>query len=128
MDRWVKRTLAVVATGMVLYHLVFVYYLIHGPYEHQAVHFGFALVLVFLGCWEKTKKFWPLWLGLIVLSIIATGYVNVFYEALELRAGSQTTADITVGTLLVALAIIATQRTYGWAIPIVAAIFLIYLF
>ena len=128
MDKWINRAIAAVAAVMVLYHLVFVYHLIHGPYEHQATHFGFALLLVFLGCWKKSKKLWPLWLGLILLSVLATGYVKVFYAELELRAGGQTIADIIIGTLLVALAIVATQRTYGWAIPIVAFVFLVYLF
>jgi TRAP transporter 4TM/12TM fusion protein len=128
LENWLNGVVIVVASSMFLYHMVSCLYLIQGPIEFQNTHFALGLLIIFLRSWKSSKKFFPLWLGLIIVSLVATGYVMIFYPELEWRAGSQTTIDVIIGTLLILLAIIATKQAFGWGIPIVASIFLTYLF
>lgn len=99
------------------------------PTLHQDTHLGLALLLVFLTTLKKDKKYWPLVLPLILLSIIATGYIWFNYEELALRQGQLLTpVQITIGCILIFLVLESTRQSFGWVLPIVALIFIAYTF
>jgi TRAP transporter 4TM/12TM fusion protein len=115
----------VLGVSMVLYHLAYTRTLFQGPVEHQNTHLMFALLLVFLGSLKKNPKFWSLAVLLILLSLVATGYIQVFYDDLEGRLVRNTT-DVAIGILLLAVCFEATRQAFGVALPIVGLIFVGY--
>jgi len=120
--------ITIVATIMVIYHLVSTQYLLLGPIPHQNLHLAFALVIVFLGTLQKRPRLWPWIFALILVSLVATAYVHIFYYDLELRSGFPTTADTIVGVILVFVAIESTRQAWGIALPLLAAFFIAYSF
>lgn len=126
--RIVTIAITTIAIAMVTYHLVYTQYMMQGVIRHQNAHFAFALVLVFLTGLQKRRKLWPLSLALIIASLVATGYVQVFEEDLQLRQGWPTTPDIVIGFLLAVVAIEATRQTFGIIFPALALLSLGYAF
>ena len=65
----------VVGNLMVLYHLITTQYVFQGAIEHQNIHLGFALILVFLGTMMATKRQGVRLavLGLLLVGIFVTG-------------------------------------------------------
>lgn len=123
---WIIRIVAIV---MAVYHMAATQYLFQAPVEHQNNHLAFALVLMFLTTFGKNRKFWPVTAFFLLLSIICTGYVKVFFRALEHRAGvSPTDLDIVIGLIIVLVSFEATRRAFGWALPVVGALFVGYTF
>jgi len=65
----------------------------------------------------------------LLLSLYATGYIFVEYNALETMRGPigmLTTQDIVVGTLIVALSLEASRRAFGIVFPLVGLTFIAY--
>jgi len=127
---WLKldAIIAAVAIGMVLYHFAGVFYLFVEPWEHQNIHLAFAFVLVFLAAIQKSKKRWPLLLLLVVLSLMATGYIGIFYHAIENRLGFPTTADVIIGIILLLICLEGTRRAFGYILPALVLIYIAYAF
>lgn len=97
----------------------------------RAMHVGFLLLLGFgllanLKTRSQTTKA-LLW-ALGILGFLTGVYQWVFYEALLHRTGFLTTADLVVGTLLIALVFEAARRLMGSPLAIISGIFLAYCF
>ncbi len=63
---------------------------------------------------------------IIVASILSFGYIILNAEAIEWRIGITTTADKVFGVTAIAIVMVMTQRLFGWTLPIIAAVFLLY--
>ncbi|MBW1766886.1 MAG: TRAP transporter fused permease subunit [Deltaproteobacteria bacterium] len=109
-----------------LYHLISTQYLFQTFLEHQNNHFAFSLVLVFLVSLKKNPKRWPIYLVLILLGLVATGYVKIFFEDLQGRIGFPTNMDMVIGILLVIIALEASRQAFGPVIPILSIIAIAY--
>ena len=120
------RIITIVAVVGALYHLICTQWLFQTFLEHQNNHFAFSLVLVLLVIMRQKPKRWPYLLGLMVIGLVATGYVKIFFSALQERAGFPTTADMVIGIMLVIVALEASRLAFGLAIPILACIFIGY--
>ncbi|MBN2767897.1 MAG: TRAP transporter permease [Campylobacterales bacterium] len=97
----------------------------------RSTHLAFALALAFMMYpmfrSSKTMRTIPWYNFLIMPAAVFTSlYIYLFYDALNARNGSWTTADVIVGILGIILLLKATRRTLGLALPIIAIIFLIY--
>ena len=108
--------------------------------QERAIHLAFAMSLLFLlmPCFKKRRKY----LGFLsVLNRIpimdyvcaAIGaftalYLAIFYEAIAMRAGDPSTADMVSGTILVILLLEATRRIIGPALSVIALGFTLYAF
>jgi TRAP-type uncharacterized transport system fused permease subunit len=128
MERILLTAIAVVAVAMTLYHLVFSQYILQTPVEHRNTHYSFALVLVFLISIHESKKRVWLPLSFLLLGLIATIYVKIYYDELQLRAGLPTDFDLVIGTLLLIIGMEATRRAFGLALPLICAILMLYVF
>jgi len=124
--RILDTVIAVVAIGMVLYHLVYFETIFQGPYAHQATHLGLAMVLIFLGSMKRVPKLRFLWMVLVLASIIVAGYIIVYSEALQLRPGFPTNLDIVIGIMLVLLCLEASRQSFGIILSIVALVVIAY--
>lgn len=112
---------------MVIYHLVSSQYVIVGPIEHQNVHLGFSLLLVFLVSLKKDERYYrPITLGFFVLALIAVGYIQVFYVDLENRMEFPTNLDLLIGAILLIVVLEATRRSLGFLLSAVALFFIAY--
>ncbi len=95
----------------------------------RAVHVGFLLALVFplMAVARKDGLFGQL-LGWVAsaLAVAVAVYQWVEYNALILRAGDPTQADIVIGVTVLVLLFVATWRAMGPALPIISGTFLAY--
>jgi len=98
--------------------------------KHHAIHVGLILVLGF-ALYPATKKSsrktiaWYDWV-FIALSAIVPFYVFMRYPVFISTGFQGETIDIILGTMLIILVLIASQRLSGWALPILSVVFLIY--
>lgn len=119
----------VIALLMILYFTASVHYAFLPPYQNINLHLAFAFVVLFLGKARQGGKWLPIGLGLVILSLAATGWVHYFNEELIDRAMvSLTTGDIIVGILLILLVLEGTRQFFGWPLVIIAIICLTYTF
>ncbi len=98
----------------------------------RIVHLAFAFMLVFStfpAFKASSRDTIPVgdWI-LALLSVGATLYLLVFYDAIALRPGLPTTTDIVVSVIGVLCLLEAARRAVGPALAIIAAIMLSYIF
>lgn len=128
-QRVLDISLVTASIAMVLYHLVSSIRFLEGPIEQQNTHLAFALVIVFLSAMKKRGIFWRIALVLLVLiSLACTAYVRIFSLELQLRAGFNTLPDLIIGSLLIIVVLEATRLTFGWVLPGLGVIAIVYFF
>ena len=117
-------------TGLVmfLYHMISTQHLFVGSFEHQNLHLFFVIVFTFLNCMRLTQKTWLrlVLAGLGLLGVAATGYVGFNLEHLEEVVGYPDPEDVVVGVVLMFLVLEGTRQAWGWTLPLVATVFIIY--
>ena len=125
-SKTLERIITIVAVVGALYHLISTQWLFQTFLEHQNNHFAFSLVLVLLVIIKNKPKLWPYFLTLMILGLVATGYVKFNFTELQERIGFPIGADIVIGIMLVIIALETSRLAFGWAIPILALIFIGY--
>jgi len=130
---WHTGMVAAVAAAFSVFHLWTSYAGTLPTLQQAYAHLGFALVLIFLtrpsitGDGRRSALRWAmdslLILGALAISLYAV--VN-FLDISQRGAGNPTTVGIWLGVLAVILVIEATRRMVGWALPILAIVFLVY--
>ena len=97
----------------------------------RSVHLTFAMALAFL-IYPMMKKPYFLkkvrWFGycFMTLGIVTASYIAINYEALALRPGDYTTFDIVMAVLAIIILIEAGRRVLGFALSVIAIVFLAY--
>lgn len=127
-----RRLITLVAVAMAAFHL---YVAFVGPpdaYVFRGTHLAFALVLAFLmlpcrrGVDERVG-----WLDLLLVLAAAAAalYPSAVLSYIQNRmyyVDDPRPADYVFGILLIVLLMEATRRVTGWALPVTAAVFLVY--
>lgn len=125
----VDIAIATVGVAMAMYHMLSTQYLIFGGFQHQNVHLGFALALIFLvGLKKSVGKARYYMFSLLVLGIICVTYIGINITALEARVGFNTTLDLVIGVAIVIVILESTRQSFGVILPLVTIIFMIYAF
>ena len=122
-------SLAVVGIAMVLYHMISTQHLLVSSMRHDNLHLVFCLVLVFLTLLGKSK--WHTAIGVIgvVLTLLTSGYRHLYMADLEMYSGLPTsTLEIVISIVLIVLVFEAVRCTWGWILPIIAAVVVAYFF
>lgn len=118
----------VISIMMAFYQMSSIILPTFSPVEHQAIHLGFALLLIFL--WDMLTTRNKIKQGIdfvfLSLSIIAIGYILFNFEELVNTVGQITNAKVIIGALLVVLIIEGTRKTFGIALPILVVVALFY--
>ena len=111
---------------MVAYHLFYARYILQQSLGHQNTHLGFTFLLLFLlRMRDRSRSLWTI--VLLVLSLIATFYIQFNYQDLDLRAGgSHTIVELIIGIIIIVLVFVGSWQEFGAPLPIVACIFLVY--
>jgi TRAP transporter 4TM/12TM fusion protein len=123
-----RYVLAIVSIAAVLYQLASTQRVFVDPYQHQTIHLVLVLTLMFLLAIRTKPRFWPIWIGLLTLSIFCTGYMFVFTEELQFRVGLPNILDMFVGGVLVVVTLVALHEASGKIIPIFISFFIAYTF
>jgi TRAP transporter 4TM/12TM fusion protein len=128
----VRLLVTVISVAMVAYHI---WAIVLGTPEavwFRGTHLLFVMLLLFLlhrssGKVEGTPTAFD-WL-LLVLAIAPILYLFVNYDYVVNRifyVDELTTTDMAMGIVMTVMVLEATRRVIGWALPITAAVFLIY--
>jgi TRAP transporter 4TM/12TM fusion protein len=124
------------AAALSLYVLVEANVPLLPPLAELAVFGGLGLVLCFLGpgagghgaggAGGSQDRLRPVWLALAIAAAGCCGYLVMQGGTLGRRAALYTTMDIAVGTVGIALVLVAAWRSVGWALPSLALVFMAY--
>ncbi|MCK5163706.1 MAG: TRAP transporter fused permease subunit [Desulfobacula sp.] len=108
-----------VSLAMAIYHMTASQVLLLAPKAHINAHLGFGLLIIFLDRFTKAKRFMDKSVTalLSLFTVISIGYVAVLWPELENRAYFNTNMDLVIGIILVVLVLEATRRDFGWILP-----------
>ncbi|RJX34486.1 MAG: TRAP transporter fused permease subunit [Desulfarculus sp.] len=117
--------IAMVAIGMGLYHMANCYYSIVGTIEHRMIHLAFALTLIFLAAIKPKKTAWVYAL-LIAASLGAIGYLWINLQRLLFDMGFPLAPDVVVGFVVLFVVFTACWLSFGYILPLMAVLLLLY--
>jgi len=126
--RFIDVIIAIVACSWALYQLVFVAYVFHDIIQLENTHLLAALLVFCLVGVKREPRRWPLFLFLLLGSLIPLIYVEFFYSSITERTFALTEIDIALGVLIIVIIIIACYDAYGWVLSGLATFFLVYFF
>ena len=138
-QKWIARIVIVLALVLAFFHLYAGGIQIFPSMQQRGVHLGFALALIFL-LYPFIKKSsdeniaprsifaWTTDIALAGAAIFLSIYIYLHFIEMSMAFSSPTTTMMVVGILSIILTLEAARRILGWALPILAIIFLIYAF
>jgi TRAP transporter 4TM/12TM fusion protein len=120
-----------VGVAMTVFQLVALYLYAIDPWFLRSGHLLFASILTFLlaPAQARSPGGRPTVLDLLLIAVSAgsVAYIVWDFEELTMRAGSiPATADVVVGSLAILALLEAARRVTGWALPIIASLFILY--
>ncbi|MBW1799859.1 MAG: TRAP transporter fused permease subunit [Deltaproteobacteria bacterium] len=120
----------VLACAMGVYHLISAQYLLQQNVPYLNTHLGFCFAIVFLNAAAESRKKSQrsFYLVLFALSLLGWGYVNFLWEDLQDRAYFNTPLDLSIGVLLMFLSYASSKREFGWFLPGMSLIVVLYPF
>jgi TRAP transporter 4TM/12TM fusion protein len=124
------KVIDVVCAAWMVMHVYAIWRLPFSIDEFKVLHLGVATsILFFRACIPKdSQKLWSslLWMGLAFISLFTTFFFYFDYENMVERVGVPSMGDVMVGTLLVVVVIIVTWRVWGFIIPLLSFITILY--
>jgi TRAP transporter 4TM/12TM fusion protein len=126
----VRIAVTMVGVAMGLYHMAYTQVFLQDNVPHLNTHLGFCLLLVFLDLFSKSKRrFQSLWLlGMVLLTLFALGYVQIFWRELQQNAYFNSTLELTIGVIIIFLVLEATRREFGLFLPLLSLVIVLYPF
>ncbi len=128
MNSKLKLLVAAFAILLAVYHLATVQVVIASYWPHLAFHLGLAMVIVFLAAAGKNRLTTLLAGVAALLSIAVMIYIIVESDALVEREGFPTDLDFYVGIVLIVLVLVAAYIAFGYVLPLLAVIGIVYAF
>lgn len=129
-SKYIARFISIIAVVFSLYHLYTSVLGAPATLKHRSIHVAFVLVLIFLlyPASKKANRHKLSWYDalLAILSVSTTVYIFVDYLGIIQRGGIPNNMDIVFGVILVVLVLEASRRVTGWALPILAILFVLY--
>ncbi|MGM8216308.1 TRAP transporter permease [Bacillaceae bacterium W0354] len=129
---WVKYTFTIIAVIGALFHLYILNLNPIDPWVFRSTHlvFGTVLALMLYPGWRSKKNNVPIldWI-LIAIAIYIGYYIYANLNQLIFRVGvTPTDMDVFVALAGLLLVFEITRRTSGWILPIIALVFVLYVF
>jgi TRAP transporter 4TM/12TM fusion protein len=117
---------AIVATAMVIYHTITVFFYLQIPSGNLNTHLLFAFLIVFL-IGAQRGKYRVLKILMALIGLLATLYIQLNVWDLEERAGGlHSTLELVIGLTIMLLSVLATYQEFGAPLPIVGTLFILY--
>ncbi len=132
MERWNRIAgigLAVVATLMVIFQATYSQRIFVDTKEFLIGHLGFAILVLSLTALTTLKSKVGVALQTLVMlaGIGILAYMFIFASELQFRSEYGATGlDVALGVLLVIVVLVLTGREYGWVLPGMAVVLLLY--
>ena len=130
LEIFVDRATTVVAIVMSLYHLLAANYTIFAAEQHINLHIAFSLVIIFLQAIKlkdtRSKVRSVFMIVFLLASIVTAAYIHVNSTRFQMSIGRQPFDKVFSGAVFLVVILIATKRTWGWIIPIIAMVALLY--
>jgi TRAP transporter 4TM/12TM fusion protein len=134
----VRRITGALAAGLSLYSLYWVVAIVEA-HVYRVSFLLIALVLVFLeargvrdagresaSAGPRVPRTASLDWALAASTVVALGWPLVDRAAFPYRAATPTSVDLVLGVTAIVVVLEATRRTAGWALPVTAALFVMY--
>jgi len=131
--RWEGWLLSALALGFTVFHMIVLNFYPLEPLLFRAIHvaWGAAIGFMLYSAAHRIRAAgvpWYDWV-LVVASIACGAYIAVELDGLLFRAGAQfTTGDVITGVVGTLLVLEFARRAAGLALPLIAAIFIVYSF
>ncbi|WP_267879720.1 TRAP transporter permease [Caldalkalibacillus mannanilyticus] len=129
-QRWMALLVTLIAVGLSLYHLYTSYFSAPVTLKHRSLHVAVVLALIFLlypALKKASRRRLPWYDALLAFVALSTTiYIFVDYGNIIQRGGLPNQTDVVIATLLIILVLEAARRVTGWALPILATLFLLY--
>lgn len=120
--RMTKIGVIVVAFIMVIYQMLSSQMILLSTVPYLNLHLLLSLVVVFLGqardAKSTTVRAWMFFV--IVMAVLALGYIQLNWEEVQQRAYFNTPLDLTAGIIAILLVLEATRLATGWFLSIMA--------
>lgn len=129
-SRIVVLIITLLAASLSLYHLYTSYFGTPVTLVHRSIHLAAILALAFLlypasfRLRRDTTHWWDI--VLVGLAFSTSIYMCIENTAIYNRGGIPNTMDLVFGAILLVLVIESARRVTGWALPLLAVIFLCY--
>lgn len=129
-SNFARNMIFVLGLVMVFYHMFATQHVIFNTFQHQSIHLGLILPLLFFDRARRSLNTPTYYLYILmgVAGIIVNMYVFLNIDYLEESFGFPESFDVIIGVVLILLVVEATRIAWGWTLPIVTAVFLIYFF
>ncbi|MFA1820835.1 TRAP transporter permease [Virgibacillus oceani] len=123
--------ITIIAVIASLYHIFSTQWLVVSLDEHKVLHITFGLVIVYLLSLQKVEGKAILFkrilrTGLLIIAIGASAFIFINYESISTNIGLPSTSDTIVGFILVVMVLEATRRAWGFIIPSIVLIAMLY--
>ncbi|MCL7748540.1 TRAP transporter permease [Halalkalibacter alkaliphilus] len=140
LQKIITRAVVILAFFLAFFHLYAGGIQIFPSMQQRGVHLGFALALIFLiypfmkkqnnegNISTRGKIAWVTDILLAGASIFIAGYIYMHFIDLSMAFSSPTITMLVVGILSILLTLEAARRIIGWALPVLATLFLVYAF
>lgn len=129
-SRTITWIVTIIAVAFSLYHLYTAYAGSPVTLKHRSLHVAIVLVLIFLlyPVYKTQNRRRLPWYDMILalLAIPTTVYIFIAYEGIVNRGGLPNTTDLVFGAILILLILEAARRVTGWALPLLAVLFILY--
>ncbi len=127
---WVDRLTTVVAIVMSIYHLCAANMIIFSAEQHINLHIAFSLVIIFLQTIKlkngKSKFRSALMIFLLLVSIVTAVYIHINSARFQMAIGRQPFDKVFSGAVFLVVILLSTKITWGWVIPSIALLALLY--
>lgn len=129
LDGWEARLAALLCAGLSLYALYWTQFSINTS-VYRITFVGIVLAAAFLVYpWRRgaagRRAGWIDW-ALIAVSLVTIGYLVTHLDATKGRSTAPLAIEVWLGAALILMVLEATRRATGWALPLIAAAFLVY--
>lgn len=131
-EKRLDQLTSIVAAVMCIYHLVAANFTIFTSEQHINLHIAFSLVIIFLQGIKlgdksaKSKLRSIFMIVLLVVGIVTAAYIHINSFKFQMTIGRQPFDKVFSGLVFLIVILIATKRTWGWIIPTIALIALLY--
>lgn len=129
---WIEKAVFVISVLMGLFHLYTAYTGTLEAWRQRSVHLTFVLIIFLFGelakkaRTTKSHKNLTIPILLLVLAIAVSVFMYVDYWGISWREAEPNHLDRLFGTILIALILIAVQKSSGWPITIMVCAFILY--
>ena len=125
----VRSSIWVLAIAMSAFHFLTAAFGSLPTLEQRSVHLGFAMILILLqDMLKENRNIFNIIVNAVLIFATAflTIYVFINWQELALRTVRPLQLDLILGVLLIITVLYTTKLKLGWALPIIALVFLAY--